>query len=108
MKSHGARKTFGTIMLEFGYSIESVSKMMGHSNPLITAQIYSKVTQAKIEREMQRTPTAEGLEDLHQRLSEVENSVDNLHLPIAFSDQLYVLREHINLVRQRFDSMRAA
>ena len=62
----------------------------------------------KIEREMQRTQTPEGLEELHQRLSEVENSVDNLHLPIAFSDQLYVLREHINLVRQRFDSMRAA
>jgi integrase len=58
MKSHGARKTFGTIMLEFGYSIESVSKMMGHSNPLITAQIYSKVTQAKIEREMQAIPDA--------------------------------------------------
>jgi hypothetical protein len=62
----------------------------------------------KIEREIQRTQTPEGLEELHQRLSEVENSVDNLHLPIAFSDQLYVLREHINLVRQRFDSMRAA
>lgn len=58
MKSHGARKSFGTIMLEFGYSIESVSKMMGHSNPLITAQIYSKVTQAKIEREMQAIPDA--------------------------------------------------
>lgn len=58
MKSHGARKTFGTVMLEMGYSIESVSKMMGHSNPLITAQIYSKVTQAKIEREMQAIPDA--------------------------------------------------
>lgn len=56
MKSHGARKTFGTIMLEFSYSIESVSKMMGHSSPLITSQIYSKVTQAKIEREMQSIP----------------------------------------------------
>ncbi len=62
----------------------------------------------KIEREMQRAQTPESLEDLQQRLTEVENSVDNLHLPIAFSDQLYVLREHINLVRQRFDSMRAA
>lgn len=56
MKSHSARKTFGTIALEFGYSIESVSKMMGHSNPTITAAIYAKVTQAKIEREMQAIP----------------------------------------------------
>lgn len=56
VKSHGARKTFGTIMLEFSYSIEAVSKMMGHSSPIITAQIYARVTQAKIEREMQAIP----------------------------------------------------
>ena len=62
----------------------------------------------KIEREMQRKQTTEQLEELHQRLVEVENSVDNLHLPIAFADQLYVLREHINMVRLRFDAMRAA
>lgn len=62
----------------------------------------------KIEREMQRNQTPEDLQDLHQRLLEVESSVDNLRLPIAFTDQLYVLREHINLVRQRFDSLRAA
>lgn len=61
----------------------------------------------KIEREMQRNQTPEDLQDLHQRLLEVESSVDNLSLPIAFTDQLYVLREHINLVRQRFDSLRA-
>jgi TRAP transporter TAXI family solute receptor len=62
----------------------------------------------KIEREMQLKQTPEQLEELHQRLVEVENSVDNLHLPIAFADQLYVLREHINMVRLRFDAMRAA
>lgn len=62
----------------------------------------------KIEREMQLNQTPEQLDDLHQRLMEVENSVDNLHLPIAFADQLYVLREHINMVRLRFDAMRTA
>jgi hypothetical protein len=62
----------------------------------------------KIEREMQLNQTPEQLDELHQRLMEVENSVDNLHLPIAFADQLYVLREHINMVRLRFDAMRAA
>ncbi len=62
----------------------------------------------KIEREMQLNQTPEQLDELHQRLMEVENSVDNLHLPIAFADQLYVLREHINMVRLRFDAMRTA
>lgn len=62
----------------------------------------------KIEREMQLNQTQEGFQDLHERLMEVETSVDNLRLPVAFTDQLYVLREHINLVRQRFDSMRTA
>jgi TRAP transporter TAXI family solute receptor len=62
----------------------------------------------RIERQMQLNQTPEQLEELHHRLVEVENSVDNLHLPIAFADQLYVLREHINMVRMRFDAMRAA
>lgn len=62
----------------------------------------------KIEREMQLNQTPEGLQTLDERLAEIEHAVDNLRLPIAFSDQLYVLREHINLVRQRFDAMRAA
>ena len=81
--------------------------------PLYRWRIRSKIYRSyglliKIEREMQRDQTPERLEDLQQRLLDVENSVDNLHLPIAFADQLYVLREHINLVRQRFDALRAA
>lgn len=56
IKSHGGRKTFGAICLEMGYSMESIAKFMGHSNPMITAQIYAKVTEAKIEREMREMP----------------------------------------------------
>lgn len=52
MHTHLARKTFGCLFLEFGFSIETVSKLMGHSNPLITSKIYSKVTQEKVEREL--------------------------------------------------------
>ncbi len=58
IKTHGARKTFGTIMLEFGYSLESVSKFMGHSSPVVTAAVYAHVTQAKVEREMANMPEA--------------------------------------------------
>ncbi|MFO0447598.1 MAG: tyrosine-type recombinase/integrase [Pseudomonadota bacterium] len=56
IKTHGGRKTFGAICLEMGYSIESIAKFMGHSNPMITSQIYAKVTLAKIEREMRELP----------------------------------------------------
>lgn len=58
MKSHSGRKTFGAIMLELGYSMESVAAMLGHSTPQITAKIYAKVSKAKIEREMKELPPA--------------------------------------------------
>jgi len=58
IKTHGARKTFGCVFLELGFSMESVSKMMGHSSIMVTERYYSKVTQAKIEREMSNLPEA--------------------------------------------------
>lgn len=58
MKSHSGRKTFGTIMLEFNFSMESVSKMMGHSNPAITAKLYARITESKIQRELNNLPIA--------------------------------------------------
>jgi integrase len=58
IKTHGARKTFGCVFLELGFSMASVSKMMGHSSILITEKYYAKVSQAKIEREMSNLPDA--------------------------------------------------
>ncbi len=58
IKTHGARKTFGCVFLELGFSMSSVSKMMGHSSVLVTEKYYAKVTQAKIEREMSNLPEA--------------------------------------------------
>ena len=36
-----------------------------------------------------------------KELEDIENSVNSLHLPLAFADQQYVLREHIAMVRAR-------
>jgi len=51
MTSHLARHTFATLTLTKGVSIESVSKMLGHTK-ISTTQIYARVTDNKIGNEM--------------------------------------------------------
>lgn len=54
LHSHRGRHTFGTLMLFKGFSIESVSSMMGHAEPTITARIYAKISASKINLEYKR------------------------------------------------------
>lgn len=49
---HMARHTFATMSLSKGVPMESVSKMLGHTN-LKTTQIYARITNKKIERDME-------------------------------------------------------
>ncbi len=48
---HMARHTFATMSLSKGVPIESVSKMLGHTN-IKTTQIYARITNKKIEQDM--------------------------------------------------------
>lgn len=48
---HLARHTFATLALSKGVTVESVSKMLGHTK-ISTTQIYAKITNKKIEGEM--------------------------------------------------------
>lgn len=50
---HQSRHTFGTLLLSAGIPIESISKMMGHTN-ISTTQTYAKVTDDKISQDMDK------------------------------------------------------
>ena len=53
LTTHCGRFTYATIMLTKGVSIESVSKMLGHTN-ITTTQIYAKVLNQKIANEVNK------------------------------------------------------
>ena len=40
-------------------------------------------------------------EELLKRLAEIEQGVSRIKVPLSFAGELYVLREHVNFVRQR-------
>lgn len=48
---HTARHSCGCILLDLGLTMEAVSKILGHANPLITASIYAKTSREKIAAE---------------------------------------------------------
>jgi TRAP-type uncharacterized transport system substrate-binding protein len=45
--------------------------------------------------------TPEAQERIRKRLDAIEQAVNDLKTPVSFADQLYVLREHVTLVRGR-------
>lgn len=58
-----------------------------------------------IEREMLAHPSAEDHEKIRKRLDEITEAVNNLRTPVAYADQLYVLRDHIATVKAHLMEM---
>jgi integrase len=54
ISTHSGRKTAGDLFLSMGFSIESTSYFLGHSDIAITQKRYSRVTADKVENEMDR------------------------------------------------------
>ncbi len=61
-----------------------------------------------IEREMLARPTPEQRQALERRLDEIEERVNDIKTPLSHADQLYVLREHVSLVRRRLRAVAPA
>jgi TRAP-type uncharacterized transport system substrate-binding protein len=55
----------------------------------------------KIEFTLDHNPTPEQLSEAGEELRRIDRAVSRLRLPLHFSDQLYDLRGHIDLVEQR-------
>ena len=53
MSSHQSRHSFGTFLISAGIPIESIARMMGHSN-IRTTQGYARITDDKISKDMDR------------------------------------------------------
>jgi integrase/recombinase XerD len=51
LTSKSGRYTFGMLMLSYGFSIEVVSRMMGHSSIRITERVYAKIMPDRIMNE---------------------------------------------------------
>jgi hypothetical protein len=61
-----------------------------------------------IEREIVLARTDEERQDIARRLAEIQHSVDEIKTPLSFADQLYVLRDHVAMVRRRLAEERPA
>jgi hypothetical protein len=58
-----------------------------------------------VERAILTNPTPEVQARLIERIAEIERSVNDLKLPLSFADQLFVLRDHVRMVRQQLHSL---
>jgi hypothetical protein len=54
-----------------------------------------------IERDSFSDPTPEERQAILRRLDDVEQAVNRIKTPLSFADQLFVLRSHVNMVRER-------
>jgi hypothetical protein len=43
----------------------------------------------------------EQVEDYHARLDQIEDGVSRIHVSVAFYDEVFILKEHIQMVRQK-------
>jgi len=79
---HLARHTFATLTLTKGVSIESVSKMLGHTN-IKTTQIYARITDVKVSNDM-----ASFAEKMEQKIVKSKSNLDKLFECLSLGEKM--------------------
>jgi TRAP-type uncharacterized transport system substrate-binding protein len=54
-----------------------------------------------LEKNLESRGAGQGIDDLHESLDRLEEKASSLHVPLFYANQLYMLRMHITLVRER-------
>jgi hypothetical protein len=77
--------------------------------PLYTLRIRSRVFRwyaelRELETQAEDNPAV--VDDMLQRLDRLEARVEKIHLPLAYTHELYALRHHMEVVRQRLQRLR--
>ncbi|HXV09021.1 MAG TPA: TAXI family TRAP transporter solute-binding subunit, partial [Burkholderiales bacterium] len=68
----------------------------------VRSRIYRWYARLKeIELELEERRTTDELQGILKRLDEIEDAVNHIDTPLAYSENLYVFRQHIDLVRLR-------
>jgi TRAP transporter TAXI family solute receptor len=60
---------------------------------------YAKLKE--IELQLEENPSRQQLEEMLRRLDEAEREVNSMPMPMAYAENLYYFREHIDVVRRR-------
>ena len=70
----------------------------------VRSRIYRWYARLKeIELELERDPGAVSLEEMLERLDQIDHAVNRIPTPLAYSENLYSFRQHIDLVRDRVE-----
>ena len=88
---HLARHSFATLTLTKGVSIESVSKMLGHTN-IKTTQIYARITDVKVSNDM-----ASFAEKLEEKRIKSNSNIDRLFECLSLGEKMALFNLPVTL-----------
>ena len=76
----------------------------GLYNWRIKSRIYKRYGELKfLEADLEADPAKMTRAEWHRRIDAIEEDVNHLPMPLAFSDMIYTLRAHLGLVREAID-----
>jgi uncharacterized protein len=59
----------------------------------------------RLEKEILESDTIENIDEYEARLDHIETAASHIPTSVAFYDELFILKEHIQIVRRKLDSL---